>query len=208
MRRGIVFLAVAFAVTAGELRAQRIPVRSRNPPRTREHRRSIYERPLFSPWVGGDADFGYLVASCPAYCQPEFDPAFTGTLAVGMTFKSRFTLSAERSWLSASFSDEHNTARLSMLTARAATWSGFAATAGFGQARYTRGSSALVDDKPAWKIGAEKCELGRVDGCLTLHYAQTGKDPAGYRMHVTQLGYALRFHLRPGHRITLRPRDP
>ena len=207
MRRGTVFLVLTL-VAAAELQSQRIPVISRDPPRRRDQRRAIYERPAISPWVGADVDFGYLVAKCAYQCLGEFDPAFTGSLAAGLTFISRFTVAAEQSWLKASFTSEDRTSRLTMLTARASTWSGFAVKAGYGRARYMRGTSPLVDDRPAWMVGGEKCELGRVDGCLMLNYAQTSNDPIGYRMYVAQLGFALRFHVLPGHRITLRPRDP
>jgi hypothetical protein len=148
------------------------------------------------------------VALCRECDRREYDPAFVATLAAGVTLFSRFTIGAERNWYRIVFAKTESTAQLTAATARVTTWSGLAAKAGYGKGRYVRAGSTLVGDESAWVIGGEQCDLGRVDGCLLLDYAQTGASATGFRMHAVRLGFALRFHILPGRRHTLRPRTP
>ena len=216
--RPIIWLALATAIAAPEARAQRVPVSvgSREGRQQRPRRRYLYERPAVSPWVGVDIGFGLPIADCQECTYNEAGPAFTGSVAAGVTLFSRFALAAERSAWNIIFLDPAQIARVTMYTARASTRRGLTAKGGFGKASYKKDTYLLVDDRPAWMAGAEYCVFGRVDGCGLLDYTQSAigsPAPLGtvhvtYRMYAVRIGFALRAHLLPGRRISLPPREP
>ena len=208
------------ALLSAEAAAQRAPIRigTGRQPRAR----SIYERPTFSPWVGGDLGLGGPTARCVEECGGRGYGGFAGVTAgaVGFTVLSRLTLAAERSWMNVlePGNDPPSTASLTMGTARFGTRRGLLAKVGYGKARFSAGPTRLIDDRPVWMVGTESCALARFDLCITIDYSQAdlgspvyynfNTETAQYRMRTLRAGLAGRFHLLRGRRVTLPSQEP
>ena len=219
MSRLLPFVAL-LAVMAAEASAQRAPIRIGTGRQPRAP--SIYERPTISPWAGIDIGLGGPSARCVEDCGRPRYGGFAGVTsgALGVTVLSRLTLAAERSWMNvAEFNnDPPTTASLTMGTARYGTRRGLLAKVGYGKARFTAGPTKLIDDRPVWIVGGEKCSLSRFDLCVSVDYSQAdlgspvfynnNTETAQYRMRTLRAGFAGRVHLLRGRRMTLPGSEP
>jgi hypothetical protein len=210
---------------ASEATGQRFPVTVGGPSEGRSHeprRRSLYERPTLSPWIGVDVGLGIPFARCAEECGGRKYGGFasSGTAAVGVTVLSRLTFAAERSWMNVFDlnSDPTTTAKLTMGTLRVGTRGGLLGKVGVGRAGFTAGPTRLVDDQLAWTVGGEKCGLSRIDLCVSMDYSEadlgspvfynSNTETAQYRMRTLRAGFIGRLHLLRGRRVTLPPREP